>query len=206
MMRKTRENETPRLGGRTRRLDQPGGIGPWALLAAAVLASVGAVLLTLPEARPAQAAQAQETLEIWLVRHAEKADDSRDPALSADGRARARLLASLLEGEGIGRIHSTDYRRTRSTAQPLAEALGIEVESYDPTELEAFADRLHAAGGVHLVVGHSNTTPDLVEALGGEPGTPVDEDEYDRLYRVWVDGNGNLRSELRRFGEPFGGG
>ena len=200
----TKKRTTPRIAGRTRKLEKPRGTGPWLLLALAVTVSVGAVLLTLPEARSAEAPQ--EALEVWLVRHAEKVDDSRDPELSEAGHARAALLADLLRDEGIQRIHSTDYLRTRHTAAPLAEALGVEVELYDPRDLEGFAEELRGMGGVHLVVGHSNTTPGMVEALGGDPVSPIDEAEYDRLYRVWLGDDGAVHSELRRFGVEFRGG
>ena len=177
----TKKRTTPRIAGRTRKLEKPRGTGPWLLLALAVTVSVGAVLLTLPEARSAEAPQ--EALEVWLVRHAEKVDDSRDPELSEAGHARAALLADL-----------------------LAEALGVEVELYDPRDLEGFAEELRGMGGVHLVVGHSNTTPGMVEALGGDPVSPIDEAEYDRLYRVWLGDDGAVHSELRRFGVGFRGG
>lgn len=208
-----KRNDTPRIGGRTRRLEEPRGTGAWLLLALAILASAAAVLLSLSETPSAQAAgaadqveaaaPAQEAWTVWLVRHAEKVDDGRDPELSLEGRARADLLADRLADAGITAVHTTDYLRTRHTAQPVADALGLEPVLYDPGALEAFAAELREAGGIHLVVGHSNTTPALVEALGGDPVSPIDEAEYDRLYRVWLDEDGTVRSELERFGEPF---
>ena len=93
--------------------------------------------------------------------------------------------------------------RTRSTAAPLAEALGLKVRLYDPRDLEAFARRLKEEGGRHLVVGHSNTTPELVGLLGGEPGTAIDEAvEYGRLYVVVIDAGGRAGSMLLRYGRP----
>ena len=203
-----RTDKTPRIGGETPRLKEPRGTGAWMVLALTLILSVAAVVFVFPDAetaraRPAAAEPAQETLEVWLVRHAEKVDDSRDPELSEAGHARAELLAELLAGEGIQRVHSTDYLRTRHTAEPLARRLGVEVELYDPSELVGFASELHSVGGTHLVVGHSNTTPGLVEALGGDPVSPIDEAEYDRLYRVWLDDDGTVESELRRFGAAF---
>jgi hypothetical protein len=80
-------------------------------------------------------------------------------------------------------VLSSDLRRTRDTAAPLAEALGLEVELYDPLALEKLLPVLSGEPGRHLVVGQSNTTPRLAELLGGEPGEPIDEPtEYDRLY------------------------
>ena len=123
---------------------------------------------------------------VYLVRHAEKIDDSRDPALSNVGKERASLLAGMLRDAGMTHLWSTDYLRTQHTAQPLATAAGLAVTSYDPRDLPAFAAKLRSIPGRHLVVGHSNTTPQLVHALGGAPGTPIDDGEYDRLYVVTI--------------------
>lgn len=146
---------------------------------------------------------ATEGTIVLAVRHAERADDgaerpARDPALSVVGTARAQCLARTLEDAGITRIFSTDYLRTRSTARPVADALGLEVDEYDPGALDAFVEELHGAGGVVLVVGHSNTTPSLVEALGGTSVAPIEEDEYDRLYTVFP-GDDGARSTLTRY-------
>lgn len=160
-----------------------------AVMAAAVLAP-----------RPV-AAQADDVV-VFLVRHAEKVDDSADPDLSAEGHERAALLARMLADAGITHIHSTDYRRTRQTGEPLARALGLEVHSYDPRDLPGLAARLSATPGRHVVLGHSNTTPAAVEALGGDPVGSIDDAEYDRLYIVVPHPNGT-RSTLVRFGAPF---
>jgi broad specificity phosphatase PhoE len=125
---------------------------------------------------------------VYLARHAETVGgEGEDRYLGEPGRARAEALADALEGAGIQRVFSTDFPRTRETAAPIAERLGLEVELYDPRELAAFAERLLSMGQTVLVVGHSNTTPELVELLGGAPGPPIDEPtEHDRLYRVEV--------------------
>lgn len=141
-------------------------------------------------------------LEVYLVRHAEKTTDQTDPALTERGEQRADALADVLSVSGITRIHSSDYKRTRATAAPLAERLGIEVELYDPRDLAAIAETLKSEGGKHLVVGHSNTTPQLTELLGGDGGEPIVEaTEYDRLYIVSRQ-NGETTSTLLRFGPP----
>ena len=140
---------------------------------------------------------------VYLVRHAEKADDDPlDPSLSPAGTRRALDLARLLTDAPLDRIFSTDYRRTRDTAAPVAEAHGLAVESYEPGSqgLESLRDLLRATPGHHLIVGHSNTTPALVELLGGDPVSPVDETEYDRLYVVVVSPDGDVASTLLRFG------
>lgn len=137
---------------------------------------------------------------IYLVRHAERAEDGTDdPPISEAGQERALLLTRMLTDAGIGAVHSTEYRRTRATAAPLAEALGLVVSAYDARSLGRFAARLRADGGRHLVVGHSNTTPALVTSLGGDPGPPIEEAEYDRLYVVTLFPSG-ASTVLLRFG------
>ena len=80
--------------------------------------------------------------------------------------------------------------------------LGITVELYDPRDLPAIAAQLKADGGAHLVVGHSNTTGELAELLGGDGGTPIVEaNEYNRLYIVTVGPDGNVDSRLLRYGD-----
>jgi phosphohistidine phosphatase SixA len=125
-----------------------------------------------------------------------------DPPLSAAGRQRADLLASMLADANLTHIHSTDTRRTRETAAPVSNRTGVEVDLYDAGDLEGMARLLSSTPGCHLVVGHSNTTPELVGFLGGDPGTPIEGMEYDRLYVVSIQGT-NVLTVLLRFGEPF---
>lgn len=141
---------------------------------------------------------------IFLVRHAEKADAGRDPELSEAGRQRAAELAHVLRDASIDRIHSTDFIRTRETAAPLATMRGLKLELYDAAKLAEMAQMLRQQRQRHLVVGHSNTTPELVRLLGGDPGTPIEESsEYDRLYVVTVDESG-VTSVLMRYGARSG--
>lgn len=146
----------------------------------------------------------QKPLTVFLVRHGEKVDASKDPELSVAGQERAALLAEMLKDTEIEYIHSSDYIRTRDTAAPTAAALGLTVGLYDPRDLPALANKLRASSGRHLVVGHSNTTPVLAELLGGEPGPEINEaGEYDRLYIVSIAGDGAVQSLLMRFGRQY---
>jgi len=162
-----------------------------------------ALLLAL--ALPGATAAQSEPLVVFAVRHAERADDGStpDPSLSEEGRARARTLAGLLADAELDAVHVTRYRRTEETAAPTTERLGLATATYDPGATQRFAAELRARGGRHLVVGHSNTIPELVRALGGDPGTPIAEDEYDRLYVLTV-GRERTSTMLLRFGATAG--
>jgi probable phosphoglycerate mutase len=157
--------------------------------------------------------EAQEETVLFLVRHAERADDggqdpamatdphmAEDPHLSEAGRSRALLLAGMLRDARLTHIHSTDFRRTRETAQPTAQASGLDISLYDSSDPEGFAARLRSTPGRHLIVGHSNSTPNLIRALGGDPGPPIESLEYDRLYILTLLPEGT-RTVLLRFGE-----
>ncbi len=160
------------------------------------------LVLVLALAAPALAQQAPPIV-VYLVRHAERAEDGTDdPPISVAGEQRAHLLADMLSSAALSHIHTTDFRRTRATAAPIALTTGLEPAVYDDEALPALADRLRATPGRHLVVGHSNTTPALVAALGGDPGSPIEQDEYDRLYMLTLTESA-VTTLLIRFGEPF---
>lgn len=147
---------------------------------------------------------AKESLVVFLVRHAEKVDTSRDPELSAAGEERANELASVLRDANVNYVHSSDFIRTRDTAAPVAARLDLKVELYDPKDLPSLVEKLRRAGGRHLIVGHSTSTPAAVELLGGKPGTDIDEaGEFDRLYIVTTDASGEASTVLMRYGKPF---
>ncbi len=202
-------------GGRARRRAPRGraawpGAGAIACLLAGITSACSGPAADAPadtsssgEAVPSSSTAATPSTDdrlIIAVRHAEKLEVDPDPALSEAGAARAAALAALLADAGIERVLSTDYVRTRETARPTAEAAGVDVELYDPTDIPGLARTLlDAPERAILVVGHSNTTPALVEALTGEPAEFMPDDEYDRLYRVRVSPDGAVRAEVERF-------
>ena len=136
-----------------------------------------------------QTANATDEFTLYLVRHAEKQDDgSRDPALTAAGRQRAENLADWLEDKGIANVWSSDYRRTRDTALPLAGKLGLGLNLYDPLKQPALVRNLLGQRHTALIVGHSNTIPELARMLCECEIADMDESEYDRLIVITVSG------------------
>lgn len=165
------------------------------------IATVSCLSAALLSACVTPVTPAPKTDGVFLVRHAEKTTDKTDPALTAEGALRAEALADRLADEGITQIHSSDYVRTRATAAPLAKRLGLDVAIYDLRDLPAMAAKLKTIPGRHLVVGHSNTTPQLTELLGGDGGEPIVEaTEYDRLYWVTTSADEPVVSYLSRYG------
>lgn len=128
--------------------------------------------------------------EVVLVRHAEKSTET-DPGLTPAGQARAQSLADLLRATPPTMILTSHARRTRDTAAPTAAALGITPEVVPippgdiPTHVKQLTDKLATLkpGQVALVVGHSNTVPALIKAVGGPPVPDLPECAFGRLYR-----------------------
>jgi len=133
---------------------------------------------------------------IYLVRHAEKAGVGKDPELTAQGQVRAQNIAAILHKAEIRHIFSSPTVRARQTAQPLARRSGIEVRSYDPAAPKALVEKVKLLSGSVLVVGHSNTLPELVRLFGGAPGADIADNEYDRLYQLIAGPNGAITTVL----------
>lgn len=130
-------------------------------------------------------AAAQPT--IFITRHAEKADSTgKDPDLSEAGRARAVTLGKVLKDANITAIYATEFKRTQQTAAPLAQAIGVKTTVVPSSGASApsFAEQLMAASGNVLVVGHGNTIPDLIKALGLTDQVNIGENDYDNLFVV----------------------
>lgn len=139
-----------------------------------------------------QAASAQKNLKVWVVRHAEKTTvnpKDKDPELSPEGSVRAEALLKLLKGEKIDSIFVTVFKRTKLTAFPLADELGLAMKTYNPADQKALAKQLiaNAKGKKIVIVGHSNTVLDIVEAFGGsKPIQEIKDDEYDYIFALTV--------------------
>ena len=159
--------------------------------------------LLLVGIRPAAAEQV-----IFVVRHAERADvpaqpaapaaaaptQSKatshgmmmpdDPPLTPAGEQRAARLAAMLSQSGIKAIYTSEFKRTRQTAAPLADRLKIKpvmAAAKDPGPLVA---QLKKAQAPVLVVGHANTLPDLIKALGVTETVTIGDNDYDNLFII----------------------
>jgi phosphohistidine phosphatase SixA len=144
---------------------------------------------------------------VILVRHAEKADAPReDPPLTKAGEERSQKLASLLASAGIKAVYTSQFLRTKQTAEPLAKQLGLTITTLtiqskksNPREvseesIRLIVDKIMAhAGDTALVVGHSNSVPDVIKMLGGDVVPVIDEKRFDDLFIVTIYAKGKAR-------------
>ncbi len=153
---------------------------------------------------------AQDSTVVVVVRHAEKAvveAGNNDPPLSEAGSARAAALREALEGMHFDAVIATERQRTQATAGPLAREHGLAPEvvslRHGPAHVDsvAAAVRRHA-GNTVLVVGHSNTVPAIVHALGGPRMPDLCEAQYSNLYVLVLRPGAEPRYERRTFGVP----
>ena len=170
-------------------------------------------LLLLAQLAFAQQATSPVTT-VFLIRHAERADEPRqDPPLTEKGVARSEALARLLSNAGVKAIYTSQFARTKLTAEPLAKQLGITATplslKISPTNPRAIADEstketvdkiLSHAGGSVLVVGHSNSIPDVIKMLGGDVVPTIDEKKFDDLFVVTVYANGKAKVTHLKYG------
>lgn len=144
-------------------------------------------LWTTGGVRPPQ--QRAPLTTVILVRHAEKGTSpANDPPLTPQGLQRAESLARMFANTPITAIYTTPYARTRETAAPLAAAKGltaieVPVGAAYPSDI---VDKvwLEQSGGTFVVVGHSDTTRDMLRALGFAEAKDIPDSEYDNLYIV----------------------
>lgn len=121
---------------------------------------------------------------IYVVRHYDTPAGERDPDLLPPGKARAEALVKWFRGKKLKAIYVSDFKRTRQTAAPLATERGITPEVYDPRDTPAIVARARAAKAPVLIVGHSNTVPDIVQQLGGERPADLQHEDFGDVWTV----------------------
>ena len=131
------------------------------------------------------AAAADATPIVVVVRHAEKATGGgKDPELSPAGHKRADALARILEDSQITAIFVTEFKRTQETAAPTAKGIHIIPTIVPSTDIAGLAAKLRAVDGNALVVGHSNTIPDLMKVLGIAIPINIPDADYGEIFVV----------------------
>ena len=131
---------------------------------------------------------AQAAPVIFVVRHAEKAPTGgNDPDLSAAGRKRSEALARILKDARITAVLVSEAKRTQETAAPVANAAHIDPTVIPANDVAGLVARLRGLNGNALVVGHGNTIPDLLKALGITTPISIPDDDYSEIFMVSPD-------------------
>jgi len=150
------------------------------------------VILTLVCVALGSASAVEAQRAILVVRHAERAREGpeADIPLSKTGAEHAARLAEILKTAGVTAVYATDTTRARQTGEPLAQILKLSIKTYDTRDEKGnmtaapLAERLKTdeKDGVVLVVGHSNTVPDVLAAYGSKEAVRIGPDDYGDLF------------------------
>lgn len=173
-----------------------------------------ALLIAAVLSQPSFAQDEFKPKTVFLLRHAEKGDEPRDnPPLKPEGVARSQELARIVAGAGIKTIITSTFTRTKQTAEPLANKLGItatpiklELNPSNPRQiaeestLEVVTKILEKPGENVLVVGHSNSIPDVIRMLGGDVVPTIDERKFNDLFIVTVYAKGKAKVTQIKYG------
>jgi phosphohistidine phosphatase SixA len=121
---------------------------------------------------------------VYVMRHLNTPQGQRDPDLLPEGQRAARALAGRLGHAGLRAIYVSDFKRTRQSAAPLAARLHLTPIVYDPADTPGLIARVRAGPQPALIVGHSDTVPDIIEALGGTRPAPLVHADFGDLW--WI--------------------
>jgi phosphohistidine phosphatase SixA len=171
------------------------------------LLAVAALLLVVPQ-------EEFKPITVYLVRHAERADEPRqDPPLNEKGTARSQELARILSKANIKAIITSQFLRTKQTAEPLAKLASVPVAaislSLNPSNPRQISEQstaevtnkiLERSGESVLVIGHSNSIPDVIKMLGGDVPATIDEKHFDDLFVVTVYAKGKAKVAHMKYG------
>ncbi len=123
--------------------------------------------------------------QYYFIRHAEKVDSSKNPDLSEKGLEKAQQWKTLFSKINFDAVYSTDFNRTLQTIQPIVADNNQLLKIYNPKmiDIEAFKKETH--GKTILIVGHSNTIPNMVNQIIKENKyTNIEENQFGNLYIV----------------------
>ena len=136
-----------------------------------LLLAVLTLVAACKESGKINVAEKENTSVYYFIRHAEKdRSDStnKNPSLTIQGLERAKKWALFFKDKNIAAVYSTNYKRTQQTALPIAKEQNLEIIGYTTKELISEKFIANNKGKNIVIVGHSNTTPELVNSLLGE--------------------------------------
>lgn len=140
---------------------------------------------------------------VILIRHAEKSTvPADDPVLTEQGKSRAKELTRILGDTGIQAIYTSQYDRTRLTADPIAKQLSIPTKQIDAKNTADLVSEVLSKnkGQVVLIVGHSNSVPEIIQAFGGPAMDEIDQTQFDNLFVLTICQPGSAKVIKLKYG------
>jgi phosphohistidine phosphatase SixA len=151
-----------------------------------LLAVTGCVVADEPRAQP----------HIYVMRHLHTPAGASDPDLTQEGRRYAALLDDWFRRDPPNVIYSSTARRAQQTVERLARRLKLTPRLYDPGDTPGLVAALLKERGTILVVGHSNTVPDIVAALGGQRPAPLVHEDFADIWHISGSNRATTRTRL----------
>ncbi len=157
--------------------------GTGQLIVALLLALGGCASVQQPLAPP----------NIYIMRHLNTPAGATDPDLTSDGQRNAVLLVNWFKRDRPAVIYVSRTKRAQQTAAPLARSLNITPKIYNPVDTASLVAALSGETRTVLVVGHSNTVPDIIERLGGQRPAPLVHEDFGDIWKI----DGRTRATTR---------
>jgi broad specificity phosphatase PhoE len=141
----------------------------------------------------------EKATTLFFIRHAEKQNDnSYDPDLTETGIKRANNYLDYFKNIHFDAVYSTDFKRTMNTAKPIATKNNVKIIVYNPNNIN-FEEIVKEHKNV-LIVGHSNTTPNLVNKVIGKMFySQILDNNYSDVYKVILQEDGQIVDSLIKY-------
>jgi phosphohistidine phosphatase SixA len=155
-------------------------------LIAALLIPAGCTLLAPQQAVP----------NIYVMRHLHTPEGAKNPDLTAEGQASAAAMARWLSRDPPSVIFVSNTKRAMQTAAPTALRYGLIPHVYDPSDTAGLVSSILRQQGTVLVVGHSNTVPDIIAGLGGERPAALAHNDFGDVWHIRGPRRVTIRTKL----------
>ena len=120
----------------------------------------------------------------YVMRHLHTPAGATDPDLTAEGQHYAAAVSEWFRRDPPDVIYVSSTKRAQQTAAPLAARLQLTPKIYDPRDTPGLIAAVAAERGTVLIVGHSNTVPDIVEKLGGERPADLTHEDFGDVWHI----------------------
>ena len=121
---------------------------------------------------------------IYVMRHLHTPAGVSDPDLTDEGKKYAAAVSHSFQRDPPDVIYVSSTKRAQQTAAPLAERLKLTPKIYDPRDTPGLIASVSAETGTVLIVGHSNTVPDIVEKLGGQRPDDLSHEDFGDIWHI----------------------